>query len=320
MATKRSPKSPKSGNDLKTAVIIVLLLIAGVQGYLLISKQMGGDEKTGVNKKPVVTTVTKPVETPTPITVGIKPKKVQPPTPVVTPPPTVIKKVPAGSSGKIAIIIDDWGYTTRNCHFFNEIDAPLAIAILPNLRNTDKVAQCAKDAHKNIMLHLPLEPYHNNDPYPDNYLITTKMKPNKADLLVTQTLAKMPYIEGVNNHMGSKATEDKRLMKLIFSRIKGKKLFFVDSMTAPNHSVCAELADGMKIPFAQRDVFLDNINKKEEIVKQFASLMQKARKKGYAIAIGHDRELTMQVIKEQIDVLREQGFEIVPVTELLRNQ
>ena len=119
--------------------------------------------------------------------------------------------------------------------------------------------------------------------------------------------------------MGSKATEDRPLMKLVFKKIKRKGLFFVDSMTAP-HTVCAALASEMGLAFGKRDVFLDNINTKEAIIKQIIILAQRAHHKGYAVAIGHDRHLTMQVLKEKIPWLENQGFQIVSIKELLKNK
>ncbi len=309
MAKSRGPSSNKN-NDLKTAVILVLLLVVGLQGFWLWQsrhKEPPLPKKTGtwvaVVKSPVVARI---------------PTKQGAPAPIVT--PKFMPKAIPGSAGQIAFVIDDWGYTVRNCHYLQEIDAPIAVAVLPNLRNTENVIKCAKASNKIVMLHLPLEPYHNNDKYPDNYLITTTMKPAMVEKLLMATLAKMPQVEGVNNHMGSKATESAPLMKFIFRHLKKKNLFFMDSMTSPHHSVCGELADQMKLPFAQRDVFLDNVNKRLEIEKQIAELAQKARRKGYAIAIGHDRELTLQIIKEQIPILRAQGFKIVGVRDLLRNQ
>ncbi len=142
----------------------------------------------------------------------------------------------------------------------------------------------------------------------------------KVENLLDGILKKMPLIIGVNNHMGSKATEDRPLMKLILKRIQKQGLFFIDSMTAPHHSICGELADEMKLPFARRDVFLDNINTRGAIKAQLLELVQKARRKGYAIAIGHDRKLTMQVLKDEIPALQERGFQIVHVRDLLRNQ
>ena len=126
----------------------------------------------------------------------------------------------------------------------------------------------------------------------------------------------MPLAIGVNNHMGSKATEDGRLMSIILSRLKGKHLFFVDSLVT-NHSVCRDLAKKLGVDFAQRDVFLDNKNTREDIERQFAQLARKAQRKGYAIAIGHDRPLTWQILKEQTEALERQGFKIVSIRELL---
>jgi len=74
------------------------------------------------------------------------------------------------------------------------------------------------------------------------------------------------------------------------------------------------------LPFGKRDIFLDNITTREEIIKQIVELAKKAHHRGYAVAIGHDRHLTMQVLKEEIPLLEEQGFKIVSIKSLLKNQ
>ena len=193
------------------------------------------------------------------------------------------------------------------------------MSILPGLRHTKDVAECAKRYHKLTMLHLPLEALHNNDFYPPNYIIKTSMSPDLASKIVEDDLNQLPSIEGVNNHMGSKATEDKSLMKLIFKKIRKRGLFFVDSLTA-HQSICAGLADDMGLPFGKRDIFLDNVNTRDAIIKQLVALAQRARRHGYAVAIGHDRHLTMQVLKDEIPLLEKQGFEFVSIKELLKNR
>ena len=288
---RKNPSGGRNKNDLKTTVIIVLFCLAAAQAFLFFhARKQGapGAIKAAAGQAKMV-----------------KPK--------------IVPKAVPGSAGKIAFIIDDWGYAMHNCKFLKEITAPLAVAVLPNLRYTDDIMKCADVYGKDVMLHLPLEPYANGDHYPDNYLITTAMKPSKVIAMVDGTLVKMPLVQGVNNHMGSKATEDRELMKIIFKRLKKRGLFFVDSMTA-HHSICGELAREMGMPFASRDVFLDNINTREAIKKQIMELAKRARKKGYAVAIGHDRALTMQVLKEEIQTLEDQGFEIVRVKTLLKNQ
>ena len=249
-----------------------------------------------------------PLETP------VEPVENLPVQPSVQP----LENIP-GSGGKIAFIIDDWGQSVANCKYLKEIPEPMAVSILPGLRHTKDIADCANASHKLAMLHLPLEAMHNYDFYPPNYIIKTTMKPELVSKIVEEDLDQLPSIEGVNNHMGSKATEDRALMKLIFRKIKKKGLFFVDSMTAPN-TVCGVLADEMGLAFGKRDVFLDNINTREAITKQMMVLAQKARHKGYAVAIGHDRHMTMQVLKEEIPWLVSQGFEIVSIKDLLKNK
>jgi len=91
-----------------------------------------------------------------------------------------------------------------NCKYLKEIPEPLAVSILPGLRHTKDIADCAKINHKLAMLHLPLEAMHNGDYYPPDYIIKTSMPPALVSRIVDEDLAQLPSIEGVNNHMGSK--------------------------------------------------------------------------------------------------------------------
>ena len=228
----------------------------------------------------------------------------------------MVPLLPSKAGAKVAIIIDDWGYTTKNCQYLRDIKSPITVAILPNLPHSGDVAQCAHDAGKEVMLHLPMEPHKNSDQYPEDYIIKTTMTPIKVDRLLSNILDKMQYVDGVNNHMGSKATEDKRLMTTIFKQLRHRHLFYVDSRVTAK-SVCAPLAKEMGVPFASRDVFLDNVNERAAIAAQLTTLARIAKKRGWAIAIGHDRSLTMQVIQERIGWFKSQGIEFVTVKEII---
>ena len=298
-------------NDTKVALIVLGLFAAVVISFFIFSKPKESHKEFHKAKTLPVSEVGDmyiPNE-------SIKPVE---PLPALSVGPKLLGRIP-GSGGKIAIIIDDWGQSTSNCNYLREIHEPLAVSILPGLRHTKDVANCAKLDHKLTMLHLPLEALHNDDFYPPDYIIKTTMKPELVSKIVDEDLGQLPSIEGVNNHMGSKATEDVPLMRLIFKKIKKKRLFFVDSMTARN-TVCAGLADEMGLPFGRRDIFLDNVNTREAITKQIMALAQRARRRGYAVAVGHDRRLTMQVLKEEIPLLKKQGFEFVSIKELLKNR
>jgi len=308
MVKKRKSSGSASSNDTKVAVVVLGLFTLAILFFWILPKH-----KAAPKPRPVPVEPAEPIEMTKPI------KRLKPVRPIYIHRETSPEPVEnlSGSGGRIAFIIDDWGQSTANCRYLKDIPEPIAVSILPGLRHTKDVANCTATNHKLAMLHLPLEALHNYDFYPPNYIIKTSMKPSLASKILDDDLAQLPSIEGVNNHMGSKATEDKPLMKLIFKRIKKQGLFFIDSMTAHN-TVCAALADEIGISFGKRDVFLDNVNTREAIVKQILVLAQKARHRGYAVAIGHDRHLTMQVIKDEIPWLEKQGFQIVSIKDLLK--
>lgn len=304
--------------DLRNVIIAAFVLVLGVETYFLYQSHKGfreffvRDAKSSVAPKKVVKK--RPVQVPSddlmaPAIVG-KPK----PVPAVSVKPQ--RKMPPVKA-YVAIVIDDWGYSTRNCEYLRSIKDPITVAVLPDLPHSNDVMQCAHAAGKEIMLHLPMEAHSNSDEYPADYLLKTDMSPLKIDRLLTSILDKMPFVVGVNNHMGSKATEDKAVMSTVFKQLKYRGLFFMDSRVT-SKSVCASLARQAGLPFASRDVFLDNINERGPIEESLAELARIALKRGKAIAIGHDRSLTLQVIEDKVLWFREQGIELVTVKDYIR--
>lgn len=302
--------------DPRNFIIAVLLLIVGVESYFLYqSNEQVREVFVRTSKQPVPVKKTPPKKQPadqsafTPV-ITDEPDIAQAPATVVP------KRVPSGKKAYVAFVIDDWGYSTKNCQYLREIKNPVTVAVLPNLPHSGDVMQCAHEANKEIMLHLPMEAHHNSDEYPPDYLLKTSMSPIKVDHLLSDILDKMPLVVGVNNHMGSKATEDRTMMSTVFKQLKHRGLFFMDSRVT-SKSICGPLAQQVGLPFASRDVFLDNVNERSAILKEMADLVKIAKKRGKALAIGHDRTLTMQVIQESIPSLKEQGIELVTVKEFI---
>jgi polysaccharide deacetylase 2 family uncharacterized protein YibQ len=219
-------------------------------------------------------------------------------------------------SGRIAVIIDDSGYNRSDCEHLAAIAAPVTISILPQLRFSEEIAECANALHKEVMLHLPLEPYSNSEKYPESYIIKTTMPKAAVIKRFYQALKGVPFTVGVNNHMGSKATENTKLMSILFAELAKSDLFFVDSRVT-GKSVCLSLARKYKIPFTQRDIFLDNTNEREYIEGQFRQLAQRARSHGVAVGIGHARPLTWTILKEQAETLTQEGFQFVTVRGII---
>jgi hypothetical protein len=228
--------------------------------------------------------------------------------------PKKIPKIPV-ARGKIAIAIDDWGYNLNNLYFLDEIKYPLTVSILPNLGYSKTIASALKKQGVEIILHLPMEP-HEKFRLEQNTILTS-MDEETIRNIVAQDLDDIYYAKGVSNHMGSKATEDARTMSIIFRELKKRDLFFLDSLVSPR-TICFNLAKKMHLGFVRRDIFLDNKEEAGYIRGQMHKLKTRARVYGRAIGIGHDRKITLEVLKEVMPELEREGYKFVFVSELVK--
>lgn len=217
---------------------------------------------------------------------------------------------------RIAIVLDDWGYNLNNAAILKEIKEPLTLAILPRRAYSFEVASLAGELKKEVILHLPMEPYQEKKYRlePDTILIGMS-KPEIVKILEVDSKS-VPGIKGVSNHMGSQATESEALMKIIFQELKKRKLYFLDSFTGK--TVCARLADEIGLPYARRHVFLDNKNDPEYIMAQIETLARIALREGYAVGIGHDRRKTLEALAKAMPELKRRGFKFVSVSDLVK--
>jgi polysaccharide deacetylase 2 family uncharacterized protein YibQ len=129
-------------------------------------------------------------------------------------------------------------------------------------------------------------------------------------------LQAVPSASGVNNHMGSELSSDRRAMDAVLGEIGSRGLFFLDSRTSPA-SVGYQAAQAMGIPAAERQVFLDTDADREAIRREFRRLLALAAERGSAIAIGHPYPSTLEILAEEVPRAREAGYEFVPVSYLL---
>ena len=126
----------------------------------------------------------------------------------------------------------------------------------------------------------------------------------------------LPEAIGLNNHQGSRGTADSRVMTLLAGVIKDKKKFFIDSRTTSN-SVANSTMRRYNVPTNQRDVFLDNDLDEEKIKIQLYKLADVSERKGIAIGIGHVKPQTLNVLKNEIPVLKQKGFRFEFVSRLV---
>ena len=165
-----------------------------------------------------------------------------------------------------------------------------------------------------MILHLPLDT--TLDKVPGRGLIVGTM--SKEDILdmLNRDLESVPNHVGANNHMGSRGTTDKDMMTVILSELKRRSLFFLDSYTT-KESVVPAVGREVGLPILARGVFLDNEDSAVAILAQLDHLRSVAKEKGNAIAIGHYRKKTLEVLAEEIPRLEREGFEIIDLREML---
>ncbi|MCK4325222.1 divergent polysaccharide deacetylase family protein [bacterium] len=221
---------------------------------------------------------------------------------------------------QVAIIIDDLGHSLSLVESLLNIDYPLTLSILPGLRHSVRLAKEMKEAGFETILHLPLEPEEISEEYLELGTIMTGMSQQEVRELIEKHLSLLlPWIAGVNTHMGSKATADEDLMKIILEEIKKRDLYFIDSRTAKN-TVAFQVAKSLGLRAAFRQVFLDLGERRDDpdyIRGQLRELASLARDKGKAIGTGHLKGTTLKVLKEMMPQLEEEGIQFVTASEIV---
>ncbi|MBI4183830.1 MAG: divergent polysaccharide deacetylase family protein [Proteobacteria bacterium] len=227
-----------------------------------------------------------------------------------------VAAVHADGRPMIAVVMDDLGVDRPRTARTIALRRPLTMAFLPYARDVAAQAAHARAAGHELIVHLPMEPDGTNaDPGPRPLLVGLPREELLARL--GADLATIGEYVGVSNHMGSRFTSDPEAMALVMGVLKERGLAFLDSRTAPT-TVGAEVAERFGVPFAQRDVFLDNEDSPAAIRRQIQTVEDTARQHGYAIAIGHPRDATLEALAEWLGTVEGRGFALVPLSAVLR--
>ena len=216
---------------------------------------------------------------------------------------------------RVALILDDVGFVRDPVEAFFSIGAPLTFAVLPWGEYSQYHAEKAKNHGFEVMLHLPLEPLDPaHAPGPGTLFVDASAEENRQRLRAN--IRNIPGVTGVNNHMGSKGTQDPALMRLVMEELKAQGLFFVDSFTIEG-SVALAAARELGVPAARRDFFLDHYGT-EDIPRQLEKLLEAALEEGSAIGILHPRPGAAEALAGFLPRLQAAGVRIVPVSELVK--
>jgi hypothetical protein len=215
---------------------------------------------------------------------------------------------------RIALIIDDLGNQQKMGERALALPGALTYSFLPRTPFAWQLASKAHELHKEVMLHQPMES-DNGNPLGVGAL-TLSMSRKQFARTLQRNLASIPYVAGVNNHMGSLLTRDPTAMRWLMSELRLDGLYFVDSRTT-DATVAERIANSNLISASRRHVFLDNTQEAAEIKSQLRALIRKARTQGGAIGIAHPYPQTLAVLREELPKLEAQGIDLVPVSELV---
>lgn len=222
---------------------------------------------------------------------------------------------PVKEKPKIIVILDDIGLDAAMADAAFSLPGPVTYSILPYAKDVQFLAAMASAGGGDVMLHLPMEPHGDEEPGP--HALRADMTGGAFFRSLEWNLAQFENYVGVNNHMGSKLTTDRAAMRLVLDTIKNRDLFFIDSVTT-NESVAHEVGARMGVKVLRRDVFLDPTPGDRALVRlQLRLAEQIALETGYAIAIGHPRPETLDVLGPWLASVEARGFELTTPSALI---
>lgn len=220
------------------------------------------------------------------------------------------------SSPQLALIIDDGGYNMENFKEMLGIGKPLTYAILPFTPHAREAALLAYRDGSEVMLHLPMEPKNGEQYSLEKNTVRTGMDSKRVQKILEDALKQVPHVRGINNHMGSKATEDPQVMEALMQVLKKEGLYFIDSNTS-FQTLGPEMARKAGVASRRNDQFIDREKKIETIKNAIRLAMRKAKQEGRAVAIGHPHPLTARAIKEMISEIEKEGIRLVFASEVV---
>lgn len=228
------------------------------------------------------------------------------------------KKVGGNSSsvtGRLAVVIDDAGLDLESQRIYEEIGVPLTLAVMPNKMYTSEAAAEWSRYGMPVILHQPMESVSGSGM--EEKTILTSMSDEAIRYMLKESLEQIPQAVGINNHQGSRATTDARVMRVVMNELSHRGLFFFDSRT--NTTTAADsAAASYGVPYARNDLFVDNSADEGEIRAMIQEGANRAKARGSYIIIGHCRPHTAAAFRDIVPQLQAQGIEFVYVSSLLR--
>ncbi|OIP99018.1 MAG: hypothetical protein AUK35_08575 [Zetaproteobacteria bacterium CG2_30_46_52] len=217
----------------------------------------------------------------------------------------------------LALIIDDVGYDMHALERLLALPFTITVSVLPDAPYAEEAARMAHQHGVKVMLHMPMQT--SNPKYKhkmEQFYLHTNMSQAQFTKVFEDALAKVPYAEGVNNHMGSMLTSDAKSMQWLMALCEKHRLFFVDSRTS-SKSVAADYANRANIDWNSRDIFLDHSVEPAKLKHAWESAMDCVQRNDHCVMLAHPHKETIQFLEQQTSGFGTQNF--VAITQALKS-
>lgn len=218
-------------------------------------------------------------------------------------------------TGRLAVVIDDAGRDLDSQHIYENMGIPLTLAVMPNQVHTREAATSWASHGLPVIIHQPMESVSGIGM--EQKVILSSMSDDAIRQMLKDSFSQVPEAVGMNNHQGSKATTDRRVMDLVMNELGHRGKWFFDSHT--NSTTEADkAAASYGVKYVKNDLFVDNSADENDICTMIQEGANRAKKNGTYIIIGHCRPHTAAAFRTMVPKLKAQGIEFVYVSSLLR--
>ncbi|RIW33992.1 divergent polysaccharide deacetylase family protein [Bacillus salacetis] len=226
---------------------------------------------------------------------------------------------PAGlKTSSLSIVIDDFGNNMKGTKEMLELPIPLTVAVMPLMETTKQDAELAHRLGHEVIVHMPMEPVSGKQSWLGPGAVTTGLSNEEIRKRVEEAIDSVPFAVGMNHHMGSKATADERVMRVVLTVCRERGLYYLDSRTTPK-SVVPELAEELGVPYLENELFFDHVYTTQHITKQADQIMRRLKTDKEIIAIGHvgiSGNKMVDVLKEYIPLYLDEA-KAVPLSDII---
>ena len=216
----------------------------------------------------------------------------------------------------IAVVLDDVGVARGHAELAIDMPSVITLSFMTYADGVADMAARARAKGHELMLHVPMEPL-DGDVDAGPHVLTVEASDSELLARLDWDLSRFPGYIGINNHMGSRFTQDERGMRVVLQELKRRNLLFLDSRTIST-TLGDSLAARMGVAHVMRDVFLDDEMNGAAVLKQLAQAERIAASKGQAIAIGHPHPATLAAIRAWMPQAEARGFVIVPLSAVAK--